>query len=174
MYSASPSWAIQLNGYAVWWWEAVIYLRKLGFLLLELVPGSKPKIFCFTVCCLAALHAQGIYRPFDDRQGDLLNRIERYQLWSTLTPSLATLLAFELDNSRTSSRSLWSAIVVLCFVSHVLFIIVWIFHFSRTPCVAPPFGWHNGRPPRRKVGICGISSCCRAVGGKAAYVHNHI
>jgi len=37
------------------------------------------------------------------------------------------------------------------------------------PGVAPPFGWHNGHPPRRKVGICGISSCCRAAGGKAAF-----
>lgn len=147
---ASPSWAIQLNGYAVWWWEAVIYLRKLGFLLLELVPGSRPKIFCFTVCCLAALHAQEIYRPFDDRQGGLLNRIERYQLWSTLTPSLATLLAFELDNSRTSSRSLWSAIVVLCFVSHVLFIIVWIFHFFQNPLRRTAFWMAQWTPSAEK------------------------
>ena len=26
------------------------------------ITVSRPKIFCFTVCCLAALHAQGIYR----------------------------------------------------------------------------------------------------------------
>ncbi|CAK9068661.1 unnamed protein product [Durusdinium trenchii] len=58
--------------------------------------------------------------------------MERYQLWCVLAPGLTLLLILETEAERMST-SMWTAMVVFCFVSHVLFILVWIFHFFQNP-----------------------------------------
>jgi len=77
-------WSILCNGYQKnrWWWEGVIFLRKQVMLMIEflLVHDTIIRFYLHFFLALVAIMVQTIYRPYDARRRNLLNKMEMYQL----------------------------------------------------------------------------------------------
>ncbi|CAE7397344.1 SVEP1 [Symbiodinium natans] len=152
--SVLKRWSILVNGYArtVWWWEAAIFVRKFAFLGLEVLPvGSQARTLLFAVTCILSLYSHEVYWPFDGRQSGVLNRLERFQLWCALLPSLGGLILMQATGISKSRLPLyWTGVVATCFLCHLGFVLAWCFAFFLNPALRAA-SWLSRQPlPNRR------------------------
>ncbi|CAE7942007.1 unnamed protein product, partial [Symbiodinium necroappetens] len=147
-------WSTIINGYSrtVWWWEGAVFVRKFAFLVLEVLPvGSEARTLLFVVTCILSLYAHEVYLPFDSRQNGVLNRIERFQLWCALLPSLGGLILMQ-ATGMTESRlpSYWTAVVAACFACHLVFLFAWCYAFFQNAALRAASRLGQQSWPRRR------------------------